>query len=141
MRGAYVQQGGLFSYVSVESRIPVRTLLDEALASMTRDLDRVYAEGGRSSVPPERLVRALVLRVSTGIQISPVQATKVPTRSVDGLGFLGPDEPGLELVFQAIGVAADVDGDGVVQDAIEDRGSDDAITEHLAPGHRSSGCW
>jgi|APFre7841882724_1041349.scaffolds.fasta_scaffold33818_1 hypothetical protein len=42
-------QGGLFSYVSVESRIPanhplraVRSLLDEALASMSRDFDRVY---------------------------------------------------------------------------------------------------
>ena len=75
MRGADVQQGGLFSYVSVESRIPanhplraVRTLLDEALASMSRDFDRVYAEGGRSSVPPERLVRALVLQVLYSIR-------------------------------------------------------------------------
>jgi transposase len=75
MRGADVQQGGLFSYVSVESRIPanhplraVRTLLDEALAAMSRDFDRVYAEGGRSSVPPERLVRALVLQVLYSIR-------------------------------------------------------------------------
>ena len=50
MRGADVQQSGLFSYVSVESRIPanhplraVRALLDEALAAMSRDFDRVYA--------------------------------------------------------------------------------------------------
>ncbi len=69
MREADVQQGGLFSYVSVESRIPanhplraVRTLLDEALASMSRDFDRVYADGGRSSVPPERLIKAKVAR-------------------------------------------------------------------------------
>lgn len=54
MRGADVQQGGLFSYVSVESRIPanhplraVPALLDEALAAMSRDFDRVYAEDGR----------------------------------------------------------------------------------------------
>ena len=45
MRGTDVQQGGLFSYVSLEGRIPaehplrgVRALLDEALASMSRDL-------------------------------------------------------------------------------------------------------
>jgi len=70
MRGADVQQGGLFSYVSMERRIPanhplraVRALLDEALASMSRDFDRVYAEGGQDSVPPERLVRALVQQV------------------------------------------------------------------------------
>jgi len=75
MRGADVQQGGLFSYVSVEDRIPanhplraVRTLLDEALAAMSRDFDRVYAEAGRSSVPPERLVRALVLQVLYSIR-------------------------------------------------------------------------
>lgn len=75
MRGADVQQGGLFSYVSVESRIPanhplraVRSLLDEALASMSRDFDRVYAEGGRGSVPPERLVRALVLQMLYSIR-------------------------------------------------------------------------
>ena len=75
MRGADVQQGGLFSYVPVESRIPanhplrsVRVLLDEALASMIRDFDRVYAEGGRGSVPPERLVRALVLQVLNSIR-------------------------------------------------------------------------
>ena len=75
MRGADVQKGGLFSYVSLEGRIPanhplraVRPLLDEALASTSRDFDRVYAEGGRGSVPPERLVRALVLQVLYSIR-------------------------------------------------------------------------
>jgi len=46
----------------------VRALLDEALASMSRDFDRVYADGGRGSVPPERLVRALVLQVLYSIR-------------------------------------------------------------------------
>lgn len=84
MRGADVQQGGLFSYVSVESRIPanhplraVRALLDETLASMSRDFDRVYAEGGRSSVPPERLVRALVLQVLYSIRSGRLIEAKV----------------------------------------------------------------
>src|SRR5580692_1760441 len=70
MRGTDIQQGGLFSYVSLEERIPadhplraVRALLDEALSSMSREFDRVYAEGGRSSIPPERLVRALTLQI------------------------------------------------------------------------------
>ena len=63
MRGADVQQGGMFSYVSLEARVPaghplraMRVLLDEALASMSRDFDRVYAAGGRASIPPERLL-------------------------------------------------------------------------------------
>jgi transposase len=75
MRGADVDQGGLFSYVSMEQRVPathplrrVRALLDEALDSMSRDFDRVYAEGGRDSVAPERLVRALVLQVLYSIR-------------------------------------------------------------------------
>jgi len=75
MRGADVEQGGLFSYVSIEERVPrthplrrVRTLLDEALESMSADFDRVYAEGGRESVAPERLVRALVLQVLYSIR-------------------------------------------------------------------------
>src|ERR1700739_2008944 len=75
MRGADLDQGGLFSYVSMEKRVPathplrrVRALLDEALDSMSQDLDRVYAEGGRESVAPERLVRALVLQVLYSIR-------------------------------------------------------------------------
>ena len=35
---------------------------------MSRDFDRVYAEGGRASVAPERLVRALVLQVLYSIR-------------------------------------------------------------------------
>ena len=75
MRGADVEQGSMFSYVSVESRVPanhplraMRTLLDEALKGMSWDFDRVYAEGGRSSIPPERLVRALVLQILYSIR-------------------------------------------------------------------------
>ena len=75
MRGADIEQGGLFSYVSLESRIPqqhplrrIRTLLDEALGSMHRDFERVYANTGRSSIAPERLVRALVLQVLYSIR-------------------------------------------------------------------------
>jgi transposase len=75
MRGADIEQGGLFSYVSLESRVPqqhplrrIRALLDEALGSMQRDFERVYASGGRSSIPPERLVRALVLQVLYSIR-------------------------------------------------------------------------
>ena len=75
MRGADRDQDGLFSYVSMEQRIPpthplrrIRALLDEALSSISRDFDRVYAEGGRESVAPERLVRALVLQVLYSIR-------------------------------------------------------------------------
>jgi transposase len=65
----------MFSYVALESRVPaghplraVRVLLDEALADLNRDFDRVYAQDGRASIPPERLVRALTLQILYSIR-------------------------------------------------------------------------
>lgn len=75
MRGDDVQQGGMFSYVTLESRVPpshplrgIKTLLDEALAELSRDFDRVYAREGRPSIPPERLVRASTLQILYSIR-------------------------------------------------------------------------
>jgi transposase len=75
MRGSDVQQGGTFSYVSLESRVPpshplrgIKALLDEALGAMGRDFDRVYAGTGRPSIPPERLVRASTLQLLYSIR-------------------------------------------------------------------------
>lgn len=75
MRGDDVQQGGMFSYVSLESRVPsshplrgIKELLDEALAGMSRDFDKVYATEGRPSIPPERLVRASTLQILYSIR-------------------------------------------------------------------------
>jgi transposase len=75
MRGDDVQQGGMFSYVSLESRVPadhpqrgIKALLDEALSGMSRDFERVYAREGRPSIPPERLVRASTLQILYSIR-------------------------------------------------------------------------
>jgi transposase len=75
MRGTDLQQSGLFSYVSLESRVPqdhplrgIKELLDEALRGMSRDFDRVYAAEGRPSIPPERLVRASTLQILYSIR-------------------------------------------------------------------------
>lgn len=71
MRGNDDQpQSGMFSYVSLEERIPaaqplrsVRKLADAVLAEMSKDFDGLYAKVGRPSIPPERLFRALLLQV------------------------------------------------------------------------------
>jgi transposase len=75
MRGTDIDQGGLFSYVKLESRVPeshplrgIKALLDEALAGMSRDFERVYAAEGRPSIPPERLVRASTLQILYSIR-------------------------------------------------------------------------
>src|SRR2546427_7779821 len=71
MRGDDQQlQSGMFSYVALEDRIPadhplrgVRKLVDAVLTGMSKDFDGLYSEVGRPSIPPERLLRALLLQV------------------------------------------------------------------------------
>ena len=69
MRGEDREQAKLFSYVSPEQRVssdhPLRTirqLANRALQALSRRFDRVYAKGGRPSIPPEQLLRALLLQ-------------------------------------------------------------------------------
>lgn len=68
MRGDEKQQGGMFSYVAIEERVPadhplraIRRLVDQILAKMSKRFDKMYADNGRPSIPPERLLRALLL--------------------------------------------------------------------------------
>ena len=63
MRGMFRDQGGLFSYVSPESRVPpghplrkIRGLVRDVLAELSRSFARLYAREGRPSVPPEQLL-------------------------------------------------------------------------------------
>ena len=70
MRGDDIQQSELFSYGSLEERIPenhplrpIRTMVDEALRDMNARFDEIYPEEGRRSIPPERLLRALLLQM------------------------------------------------------------------------------
>jgi transposase len=70
MRGADLQQHELFSYGSLEERIPaehplrpIRTMVDEALKDLDGRFDEIYGEEGRRSIPPERLLRALLVQM------------------------------------------------------------------------------
>ena len=70
MRGNDGKQSELFSYVSLESRVPqnhplrrMREMVDEALENMGPDFDLMYSRMGRPSIAPERLLRALLLQV------------------------------------------------------------------------------
>ena len=69
MRGEDQRSEGFFSYVRLESRIPtdhplraIRELVDAALQELSRSFDRLYSRDGRPSIPPERLLRALLLQ-------------------------------------------------------------------------------
>ena len=70
MRGEDKKQSAMFSYVSLERRIPmdhplrsIRSMADRALEQMSSTFDRVYAAIGRPSIAPERLIRGLLLQV------------------------------------------------------------------------------
>ena len=70
MRGIDHQQSDMFSYLSPEQRVRtdhplrrVRAMTDEILNSMSPLFDAMYAEGGRPSIPPEKLLRAQLLQM------------------------------------------------------------------------------
>src|SRR5256714_13360129 len=69
MRGKDQRSEGFFSYVRLETRIPadhplrpIRAIVDEALRKLPPAFSRLYAREGRPSIPPERLLRALLLQ-------------------------------------------------------------------------------
>jgi YD repeat-containing protein len=75
MRGTLDDQDGMFSYVSLEARIPADhplramwEMTDTALRALSRRFDAVYAKTGRPSIPPEQLLRAQVLQVLFSIR-------------------------------------------------------------------------
>src|ERR1700732_4791585 len=75
MRGPFVDQGGLFSYVAPEARVPanhplrkIRELVRDVLSELNRSLGRLYASEGRPSIPPEQLLSALLLQVFYSIR-------------------------------------------------------------------------
>src|ERR1044071_9032924 len=69
MRGSEEVQDAMFSYISAEQRVPkdhplrpIRQILDQVLERLSPELDGMYASTGRPSIPPEKLLRALVVQ-------------------------------------------------------------------------------
>lgn len=70
MRGIDHQQPTLFSYISLESRVPqehplrdIRQIVDGVLQKLSPRFEKIYSPLGRPSIPPEKLLRALLLQV------------------------------------------------------------------------------
>jgi transposase len=75
MRGNDEQQANVFSYINPEDRIPqdhplrrIRHMTDTALREISRHFVPLYASQGRPSIPPERLLRALLLQILYAIR-------------------------------------------------------------------------
>ncbi len=70
MRGEADPQPSMFSYVDLESRIPkhhpirkIRQIVDDALPTLEPAFEQMYSDQGRPSIPPEQLIRALLLQI------------------------------------------------------------------------------
>src|SRR5271156_425320 len=70
MRGTDHQQADMFSYLSPEQRVrkdhplrAVRAMTEEILGNMSALFDAMYADSGRPSIPPEKLLRAQLLQM------------------------------------------------------------------------------
>ena len=75
MRGLDERTGSLFSYVDLEARIradhplrPIRAIVNEALAALEGEFAPLYAQVGRRSIPPEKLLRAMLLQAFYSIR-------------------------------------------------------------------------
>lgn len=69
MRGKRDRQGGMFYVIDLEDRVrtdhplrPIKAMVDAELARMGHLFNRAYSGTGRPSVPPERLLKALLLQ-------------------------------------------------------------------------------
>src|SRR5690242_4969619 len=75
MRGSDGVAGSLFSYVDLEKRVRpdhplrvIRGIVNATLAAMSEEFDGLYSPFGRESIPPERLLRALLLQAFYSIR-------------------------------------------------------------------------
>src|SRR5215212_3426750 len=75
MRGDDPRHESMFSYVTPEKRVradhplrPIRQMTDAALARLSPRFDRLYSTTGRPLVPPEQLLRALLLQILYSIR-------------------------------------------------------------------------
>lgn len=75
MRGSHDETSHLFSYLSPDSRVrpdhplrQIRALTDAAFAALSPQFDQVYSSMGRPSIPPEQLLRALLVQTLYSIR-------------------------------------------------------------------------
>ena len=69
MRGTDQRSGELFSYVGLEQRVradhplrAIRSIVNEALETLSGEFAVLYSGIGRPSIPPEMLLRAMLLQ-------------------------------------------------------------------------------
>ena len=100
MRGHDEQQGAVFSYSNIEERIPqqhplraIRGIVDAALRELDLHFEALYAQRGRPSIAPERLLRAMLLQLLYAIRSEELLMEQVDFNQMyRWFVGLGPDE-------------------------------------------------
>ncbi len=77
MRGDDQNQEDLYSYIFPEKQVPgdhplraIRRMVDAILVELSPHFSRIYSAVGRPSIPPEKLLRALLLRIGNSSALS-----------------------------------------------------------------------
>jgi len=75
VRGEDERSGELFSYIDLEARVRrdhplrvIRQIVNEALSALGREFSALYSPIGRPSIPPEKLLRAMLLQAFYSIR-------------------------------------------------------------------------
>ena len=92
MRGDDPRHDGMFSYITPEARVrpdhplrPIRRMTDAALARLSARFDRMYSTTGRPSIPPEKLLRALLLQMLYSIRSERLLVEELDGVRLDGM--------------------------------------------------------
>jgi transposase len=89
MRGSGERSGSLFSYVDLEARVRsdhplrvIREIANAALSDLSKAFTALYADFGRPSIAPEKLLRAMLLQAFYGRPLGAPTDRAVGVRSV-----------------------------------------------------------
>jgi transposase len=98
MRGQEEEQGKMFSYVSLEERVrrdhpvrAIRRMTDQALKEISEEFDELYSATGRPSIPPEKLLRALLIQMLYSVRSERLRMEEIE-RSLLCRWFVGLDQ-------------------------------------------------
>ena len=114
MRGADKQTGALFSYLNPDALVPrdhplraIRPLVNAALDELSPRFEALYSPGGRTSIAPEKLLRALLLQAFYGVrserQCQSLGATVLASGTTEGSFNLADVATYKYLDFEALG--------------------------------------
>ena len=144
MRGADITQEPLFTTIKLDERVPhdhplrsIKILFDQALTHIDWKLSLIYSERGRESIPPERLLRALLLQILFSIRserqlLEQIQYTLVIGLSIDEPVWVLKALPG--AYRKTVGADKNYDIKGFVKECRKHR-----ITPHVARNDKRPG--